>query len=246
MVGPWPGEPVSSACPIKHPGSQSAYPGNVSCSLSADYCTEVKKYEQNAARHASIPVPTADVGNVMADPPNTQWTGFDAMVKDLWHIALCVVIFVMFSGCLPIPPRSISISDVPKTSDSSCTFTMVRDRQFVLALSTHYISLDGEFIASLDMSEYTTFSVPEGPHSLGVTWRVIDEDSIRFRVLAWKDLTESMDVICEPPMRYLFTTTGGLPWYPEETATVERVGGFEGEFSLDDKDFVSPGATQSN
>ena len=168
------------------------------------------------------------------------------MVKILRHIALCVVIIVMFAGCLPIPPRSISISDAPKTSDSSCTFTIVRDKQFVLALSTHYISLDGEFIASLDMSEYTTFSVPEGSRSLGVTWRVIDEDSIRFRVLTWKDLTESVEVTCEPPMTYYFTTTAGLPWYPEESAIVEQVDGFEGRFSLDDKEFVSPGAVQAN
>ena len=168
------------------------------------------------------------------------------MARILWHIALCVVIVVMFAGCMPIPPRSIWISDAPKTSDSSCTFTIVRDRQFVLGLSTHYISLDGDFIASLDMSEYTTFSVPEGAHSLGVTWRVIDEDSIRFRVLAWKDLTASMEVICKPSMTYFFTTTEGLPWYPEETAAVEQVDAFEGEFSLDDKKFVSPGAIQSN
>ena len=164
------------------------------------------------------------------------------MARKLWHLVLCVVILVIFAGCLPIPPRSIPISDAPKTSDSSCTFTIVRDSQFVLALSTHYISLDGDFIASLDMNEYTTFSVPEGAHSLGVTWRVIDEGSMRFHVLAWNDQTESMEVICEPPMTYFFTTTKGLPWYPEETAIIEQVDEFEGEFSLNDKEFVSPGA----
>jgi len=168
------------------------------------------------------------------------------MARNLWHIALCFLTVVMLAGCLPIPPGPISISDAPMASESSCTFTMVRDRHLVLALNTHYISLDGEFIASLDMSEYTTFSVAEGPHALGVTWRVIDEDSIRFRVLAWKDLSESVDVICEPPMSYFFTTTEGFPWYPEETAVIEQVDRFEGEFSLDNKEFVSPGAQQSN
>jgi hypothetical protein len=168
------------------------------------------------------------------------------MARNLWHIALGLLISVMLAGCLPIPPPHISISDAPKTSESSCTFTMVRDRDLVLALNTHYISLDGDFIASLDMSEYTTFSVPAGPHSLGVTWRVIDEDSIRFRLLAWKDLSESMDVVCEPPKSYFFTTTEGFPWYPEETAVIEQVDRFEGEFALDNKDFVSPGAQQSD
>ena len=166
------------------------------------------------------------------------------MARVLWHIVLCLLISGMLAGCLPIPPRSIPISDVPKTPESSCTFTMVRDKHLVLAFNTHYISLDGEFIASLDMSEYTTFSVPEGPHALGVTWRVIDEDSIRFRMLAWKDLSETVDVICEPPMSYLFTTSEGYPWYPEETVVIQQVDKFEGEFSLDDKEYVSPGAKQ--
>ena len=166
------------------------------------------------------------------------------MARNFRRSVLCFLICVIFAGCMPIPPRPISISDVPKTADSSCTFTIVRDRQFLLALSTHYISLDGEFIASLDMNEYTEFSVPEGPHSVGVTWRVIDEDSLRFRVLGWKDLSVSMDVICEPQRRYFFTTTEGLPWYPEETAIVEQVDKFDGEFSLDDKDYVSPGIQQ--
>ena len=164
------------------------------------------------------------------------------MVRNLRHSALCLPICVIFAGCMPIPPNPIAISDVPKITDSSCTFTIVRDRQLVLTLNSHYISLDGEFIASLEMSEYTEFSVPKGPHSLGVTWRVIDEDSLRFRVLGWKDLSVSKDVTCEPPKRYLFTTTEGYPWYPEESAIVEQVEKFEGDFSLDDKEYVSPGA----
>ena len=166
------------------------------------------------------------------------------MARNLRHSILCLLICVIFAGCMPIPPRPISISDVPKTANPSCTFTIVRDRQLVLALNTHYVSLDGEFVASLGMSEYTEFSVPEGPHSLGVTWRVIDEDSLRFRVLGWKDLSVFTDVICEPPTRYFFTTTEGLPWYPEETAIVEQVNRFEGDFSLADKEYVSPGAQQ--
>ena len=168
------------------------------------------------------------------------------MAKNLIHGILSFLICVIFAGCMPIPPSPISISDVPLTADSSCTFSIVRDRQLILALNTHYISLDGEVVAALDMSEYTEFSVPEGPHSLGVTWRVIDEDSLRFRVLGWKDLSVSMDVICEPPRRYFFTTTEGFAWYPEETAIVEQVEKFEGEFSLDDKEYVSPGAQQLN
>lgn len=167
------------------------------------------------------------------------------MARIRWHIALCALTVGMIAGCMPIPPSSIWISDAPEVSGSSCTFTIVRNRQFVIGLSTHYISLDGDFIASLDMGEYTTFSVPEGAHSLGVTWRVIDENSIRYRVLAWKDLSASMEVICEPSMTYRFTTTDGLPWYPDETATIERVDAFAGEFSLDDKEFVPPGAIQS-
>jgi hypothetical protein len=45
----------------------------------------------------------------------------------------------------------------------------------------------------------------------------------------------STDVICDPPRRYCFTATEGLPWYPEETAMGEQVDKFEGEFLLTDQ-----------
>lgn len=168
------------------------------------------------------------------------------MARNLWHFALGFLIFVILTGCLPIPPQAISISDAPVTSERSCTLTIVRDRHLVLAVNTHYVSLDGEIIASLDMSEYTTFSVPEGPHSLGVTWRVVDEDALRFYVLGWRDLSKSVDINCEPPKSFLYTTTAGYPWYPDDTVLIEQVDRFEGEFSLDEKEFVPPGAQYSD
>jgi len=168
------------------------------------------------------------------------------MARKRSYSVFCCLAFFSFTGCVPLPPRGIPISDVPESTGASCTFTMVRDSQLVLTLNNHYISLDGEFIASLGMSEYTRFSVPEGPHVLGVTWRVIDEDSLRYRVLVWKDLSKTVDVICEPPMAYLFTTTQGFPWYPEEMAILEQVDEFVGGFSLVDKAFVPPGAPPSN
>jgi len=171
---------------------------------------------------------------------------FQVMARNLRQVTLGFLIFAMLTGCLPIPPRSIPISDAPATSGPSCSFTIVRDRHILLALNTHYISLDGTYIASLDMSEYTTFSVPEGRHLIGVTWRVIDEDSIRYRVMGWRDLSKSVDVDCEPPMSFLYTTTEGFPWYPDETVVIERVDQFEGEFALETKEFVPPGARPSN
>jgi len=42
-----------------------------------------------------------------------------------------------------------------------------------------------------------------------------------------------MDLICDPRRCYCFTTTEGLPWYPEETATGEQVDKFGAEFLSD-------------
>jgi hypothetical protein len=42
-----------------------------------------------------------------------------------------------------------------------------------------------------------------------------------------------MDLICDPPRCYCFTTIEGLPWYPEETAMGEKVDKFEADFLSD-------------
>ena len=76
-------------------------------------------------------------------------------------------ILLCLGGCFAIP-----ISDVPHAADRSAEVVVVRESFHTGRLVSHYLLLDGIIIARLRNSEYTSFTVSEGVHTLEVQWQI--------------------------------------------------------------------------
>jgi len=169
-------------------------------------------------------------------------------IPNRWHYTWYVLIPLVLAGCVPIPPKPVSISEVPIVSGPSCTFTIVRRRQFAGSAPTHYISLDGVTVASLEVGEYTMFPVSEGHHLLAVTWHVGDKlhgvggFGAGVAVLAWSPHSKLVEANCQSSTNYSFTITSRAFAIDEnDRVEVKAVDRLKGEFSIDQNTYVSPG-----
>ena len=159
---------------------------------------------------------------------------------------IALVLMLFLAGCvLPVPPPSVPVSSVPTVSGKSATITVVRKKQFAGSAPTHYISLDGATIATLEVGEYTTFQVPEGNHSLTVTWRVGDKGAASGGValLLWSPHSKTVEINCIPSTNYFFTITAkAFTLSEDDRVDLKQVDQLEGDFATEKNRYVSPGA----
>jgi hypothetical protein len=83
------------------------------------------------------------------------------------RIQFVAVVLLFLGGCF-----GAQRSDVPRAGNRSAEIVVVRERNHTGSLISHYLSLDGVTIARLDNGEYTSFTVSEGVHTLGVQWTI--------------------------------------------------------------------------
>jgi hypothetical protein len=178
----------------------------------------------------------------------------DAQIRKLLLFSASVVILSLIVGCAP----TISIKEPPIVTGPSATITIVRNmRSSFSGPSTLYIELDGRTIAGLSAGQYTKFSVPEGNHSIAVTWSTKRECEV-CTVLAIpiaipillkgvnifgpediQDFKRQLGIRFESSKNYFFTLST-----ENEGVEFNQVDTLQDDFVLKGKTYVPPGSAQ--
>jgi len=165
----------------------------------------------------------------------------------------------LLAGCIA-PHANVPIKNVPPVTATPATFTIVRRNNplYIVADSfvTHYISLDGVMVATLETGQFTRFPVSEGHHTLATTWHVWDDmggiggfgAAVLF--VSQNAHKKEIEVDCEAQREYFFTISREIPFslkpYNEEKRTqFQQVERLEGKFVLEGKNYVPTGPSNS-
>lgn len=165
-------------------------------------------------------------------------------IRRFLHFSASAVILLALAGCAP----TVTIKEPPVVTGPSATVTIVRKSQFIGSGPTHYIELDGITIVGLRVGQYTKFTVPEGYHSLTVTWFVGDKlvGVGGFGAgVAWIEASpyeKKTGQNFEASKSYFFTLSSTLLDVDNNNRTdFMQVDSLQGEFALEGKTLVPPG-----
>jgi hypothetical protein len=153
-----------------------------------------------------------------------------------------LVSFVGFtiSGCVVLPPSDLPLSELPVVSEKGCVITVIRARTFGFSGMQQYISFDGVNVARIHGGEYTRFLVPEGRHTIGITWQFWGFAGCGVRTCAGvapKDFNRQVEMECHAGENFSYGITKD-GWMDDNRFKIKQVTDIEDEFRLDGKTLV--------
>ncbi len=150
----------------------------------------------------------------------------------------------LLTCCIAIPPEKILVSNPASVSDPACKVTILREKTLFGSAATHYLSLNKVIIAEIDSGEYTSLQIPEGSHSIGVTWRVGDKAASvgSVDVMKWYAHKKEIKFECKSPeMHHFLVIIKPLSLSENDRIEFKKVEKLDGDFAIEKHKYVKPG-----